>query len=105
MLDLMTLYTTQWKQYDAGPAKAITWSVLNKSGSEMRNLSLSKSFITKDMSWLQTDDKDIKKTIQQAKCNWQYAGQELLIYTIEAAKIKMLKSYCYPIYGCALWRH
>ena len=21
------------------------------------------------------------------------------------AKIKLFKSYCYPIYGCALWRH
>ena len=21
------------------------------------------------------------------------------------AKIQLLKSYCYPIYGCALWRH
>ena len=32
MLDLMTLYTTQRKQYMyAGPAKAITGSVLNKS--------------------------------------------------------------------------
>ena len=25
------------------------------------------------------DDKDIKKTIQEAKCSWQYAGQEVLI--------------------------
>ena len=21
------------------------------------------------------------------------------------AKIQLFKSYCYPIYGCALWRH
>ena len=27
------------------------------------------------------DDKDIKKTIQEAKCSWQYAGQEILICT------------------------
>ena len=27
------------------------------------------------------DDKDIKKTIQEAKCNGQYAGQEILICT------------------------
>ena len=27
------------------------------------------------------DDKDIKKTIQEAKCSWQYAGQEVLVFT------------------------
>ena len=27
------------------------------------------------------DDKDIKKTIQEAKCSWQYAGQEIFIST------------------------
>ena len=27
------------------------------------------------------DDKYIKKTIQEAKGSWQYAGQEALIYT------------------------
>ena len=25
------------------------------------------------------DDKDIKKTIQEAKCSWEYDGQEVLI--------------------------
>ena len=27
------------------------------------------------------DDKDTKKTIQGAKCSWQYAGKEVLICT------------------------
>ena len=27
------------------------------------------------------DDRDIKKTIQEAKCCWQYAGQDALICT------------------------
>ena len=27
------------------------------------------------------DDKDIKKTVQEAKCCWKYAGQEVLICT------------------------
>ena len=27
------------------------------------------------------EDKDIKKTIQETKCSWQYAGQEVLICT------------------------
>ena len=50
------------------------------------------------------DDKDIKKTINEAKCCWEYAGQEFLISPIEA-KIQLFKSYCYPIYGCALWHN
>ena len=39
-----------------------------------------------------------------AKCSWQYAGQEILICT-NWLKIQLFKSYCYPIYGCALWCH
>ena len=27
------------------------------------------------------DDKDIKKTVQEAKFSWQYAGQKILICT------------------------
>ena len=49
----------------------------------MRNLALSRSFVTWDMSWHADcrDDKDIKKTVQEAKCRWQYACQEVLICT------------------------
>ena len=28
------------------------------------------------------DDEDIKKTIQETKCSWQYAGQEVLIMQV-----------------------
>ena len=27
------------------------------------------------------DDKDIKKTIQETKCSWQYASQQVLTFT------------------------
>ena len=37
-------------------------------------------------------------------CSGQYADQEFSFAPIEA-KIHLFKSYCYPIYGCALWRH
>ena len=50
------------------------------------------------------DDKDIKKTIQEVKYSWQYAGQEVRIYTY-GGKYKIVQVVCYPIYGCALWRH
>ena len=51
------------------------------------------------------DDKDIKKQLggkmQLAIC---WSGSSHLNAPFEA-KIKLFKSYCYPIYGCALWRH
>ena len=50
------------------------------------------------------DHKDIKKYIQAAKYDWQYAGHEVPICSC-GGKNKLFKLYCYPIYGCALWRH
>ena len=50
------------------------------------------------------DDKDIKKTIQEANA----VGNMLVMkfsFAIIEAKIQLLKSSCYPIYGCALWLH
>ena len=61
MLHLMTLYTTQRKQY-AGPTKAITGSVLNKSQARKWELRFVQEFrylghvMTADCQ----DDKDIK---------------------------------------------
>ena len=45
------------------------------------------------------DDKDIKKLFRR-----KYAGQEVLICTYWG-KLQLFKSYCYPIYGCALWHY
>ena len=51
------------------------------------------------------DDKDINwKTIQDAKCSWEYAGQEVLICT-SGGKNPIVQVVLYPIYGWALWRH
>ena len=55
MLNLMTLYATQQKQY-------VCWSGQSnhrvgsqkESGSEMRKLALLRGFVTYDISWLQT---------------------------------------------------
>ena len=85
MLDLMTLHTTQRKQY-------VCWSdqsnhgvgTQQETGREMRNLiSFVQEFrylghvMTADCR----DDKAIKKTIHEAKRCWEYAGQEVLICT------------------------
>ena len=79
-----------------------------ESGSQMRNLASSRSFVTWDMSWVMTadcrDDKDIKKQFMA-----QNAVGNMLVRKFSFApteeKIKLFKSYCYPIYGCALWHH
>ena len=46
------------------------------------------------------DDKDIKKHFRTSNMlvrKFSFAPIEV--------KIQLFKSYCYPIYGCALWRH
>ena len=49
-------------------------------------------------------DKDIEKQFR-----WQNAVGNMLVRKFSfapiEAKIQLFKSYCYPIYGCALWRH
>ena len=47
------------------------------------------------------DCRDNLKTIQEAKCSWQYPGQEFSLAPIEG-KIQLFESYYYPIFGCAL---
>ena len=50
------------------------------------------------------DDKEIKKQFR-----WQDAVGNMLVRKFSfapiEAEIQLFKSYCYPIYGCALWRH
>ena len=35
----------------------------------------------------------------------QNAVGNMLVRKFSFAKIQLFKSYCYPVYGCALWRH
>ena len=83
MLDLMTLYTTQRKQYVCWSGHNNHWvSSQQESGSEMKNLALSRNMLPRTyMTADGRDDKDIKKNIQEAKCSGQYAGQEIFICT------------------------
>ena len=50
------------------------------------------------------DDKDIKKQFMGQNAVGNMLVRKFSFAPIEA-KIQLLKSYCYPIYGCALWRH
>ena len=50
------------------------------------------------------DDKDIKKQFMRQNAVENMLVRKFSFSPIEA-KIQLYKSYCYPIYGCALWRH
>ena len=49
------------------------------------------------------DDKDIKKQFKRQNAVGNMV-RKFSFASIEV-KIQLFKSYCYPIYGCALWRH
>ena len=50
------------------------------------------------------DDKDIKKQFRRQNSVGNMLVRKFSCAPMEA-KIQLFKSYCYPIYGCALWRH
>ena len=50
------------------------------------------------------DDKDIKKQFIRQNAVGNMLVRKFSFAPIEA-KIQLFKSYCYPIYECALWRH
>ena len=50
------------------------------------------------------DDKDIKKQFRRQHVVGDMLVRKFSFAPIEA-KIQFLKSYCYPVYGYALWRH
>ena len=86
MLDLMTLYTTQRKQY-------VRWSdqsnyrVGSQQGSRKSHKSQELSFVEEFrylghvMTPYCRDDKDINKQFIRQKCSWEYADQEVHICT------------------------
>ena len=74
-----------------------------ESASEMRNETKEFRYLGHIMTADCRDDKDIKKIrIENAIGNMMV--KKFSFAPIEA-KIKLFKSYCYPIYGCALWHH
>ena len=50
------------------------------------------------------DDKDIKKQFRRQNAVGNMLVRKFSFAHIEG-KIKLFKSYCYPIYGCALWHY
>ena len=50
------------------------------------------------------DDKDIKKQFRRQNAVGNMLVRKFSFAPIEG-KSQLFKSYCYPIYGCALWRH
>ena len=50
------------------------------------------------------DDKDINKQFRSQNVVGNMLVRKFSFAPIEA-RIQLFKSYCYPIYGCALWRH
>ena len=50
------------------------------------------------------DDKDIVKQFMRQNAVGNMLVKKFSFAYIEG-KIQLFKSYCYPIYGCALWRH
>ena len=50
------------------------------------------------------DDKDIKTQFRRQNAVGNMLIRKFSFAPIEA-KIQLFKSYCNPIYGCALWRH
>ena len=58
------------------------------------------------MSWLQTVEMiRILKKQHEAKCCWEYTGQEVLICTYWSKKFNCSSHIVTHIYGCTLWRH
>ena len=90
----------------AGPSKAITGSVLNKSQARKSGTSFVQEFryLGHVMTADRRDDKDIKKQFMRQNAVGNMLVRKFSFEPIEA-KIQLFKSYCYPIYGCALWRH
>ena len=90
----------------AGPNKAITGSVLNKSQAGNEELSSVEElrYPGHVMTADRRDVKDIKKEFRRQNTVGNMLVRKFSFAPIDA-KIQLLKSYCYPIYGCALRRH
>ena len=91
----------------AGPANAIIGLVLNKSqarGNEEPSFVEEFRYLGHVMTADCRDDKDIKKQFRMQNAVGNMLVRNFSFAPIEA-NIQLFKSYCYPIYGCALWRH
>ena len=91
-----------------------TYAALNKSQGQfstkvrLRNENLSFVEIFRYIGHIMTadcrGDKDIKKQFRKQNAVGNMLVRKFSFAPIDV-KIQLFKSYCYPIYGCALWRH
>ena len=90
----------------AGRAKAITESVLIRVrlGNEELNFVEEFRYLGHVKTADSRDDNYIKKQFRRKNAVSNMLVRKFSFSSIEA-KIQLFKSYCYPIYGCALWRH
>ena len=89
----------------AGPTKAITG---NRYSTRVRLENEERSFEFRYLVHVMTadcrDDKDIKKLFRRLNTVGNMLVMKFPFAPVDA-KIQLFKSYCYPIYGCALWRN
>ena len=106
MLDLMILHTTQRKQYVcwSGQQSQGQFSTRVRLGNEELRFVEEFRYLGHIMTADCRDDKDIKKQFRRQNAVGNMLVRKLSFAPIEA-KIQLFKSYCYPINGCALWRH
>ena len=90
----------------AGPTKVITGSVLTRVRLGNEELRFAKEF--RYLGYVMTadcqDDKDIKKQFRRQNTVGNMLVRKFSFAPMDS-KIRLFKSYCYPIDGCALWRH
>ena len=91
----------------AGPTKAITGSVLNlrvRLGNEELRFVEEFRYLGHVMTANCQDVNDVRKQFIRQNAVGNMLVIKFSFAPIEA-NIQLFKSYCYPIYGCALWRH
>ena len=105
MLDLMTLLSTQRKLYarwyDQTQGRYSTRVAL---GNEELSFVEEFRYLGHVMTAYCRDDKDIKKQSWRQNIVGNVLVRKISFVPIQA-KIQLFGSYCYPIYGCDLWRH
>ena len=110
MWHLMTLYTTQRKQYVCWtllvwPKQSQGWySTRVRLGNEELGFVQEFRYLGHVTTADCCDDKDIKKQFMRQNAVGNMLVRKFSFASIET-KIQLFKSYCYPIYGCALWCH
>ena len=108
MLYLVTLYTSQRKQYECWSNQSNRsqerYSTIVRLGNEELSVVDEFCYLGHVMTADCRDDTDIGKQFRRQNAVGNMLVRKFPFAPMES-KIKLFKSYCYSIYGCALWRH